>query len=284
MRTWLVLDCHYLCHRAFHTMKDLTHRERPTGVIYGFLKTISVLKDEFQTDDVAFCFEHPKLFRRDLFSEYKASRHKQERTEEEQQAYKELTVQIAELGKRYLPRIGFQNIFRYRGMEADDIMAEIARCCDEDEVVLVTADSDLFQCLTTNVRVWNPAKRKLFTDTWFKRKLGINSFDWAKVKAIAGCSSDNVPGIKGVGEKTAIKYLKRELSYETKAYQAITSEEGKRIIRRNRRLVELPFEDCPTPRLRTDTLNMKGWRSVCKTLGIRSLSKPPIRKRGLDGS
>lgn len=281
MKTWLILDVHYLCHRAFHTTQGLSHKDIPTGVIFGFLKSITALKDEFNTDRIAFCFEHPTLYRRDVYPPYKRKRHTTERTEEEVEAYHVLAVQIAELRRRYLPKIGFKNIFRYRGMESDDIMAEIARSseCDE-EVILVTADQDMFQCLMSNVTMYSPTNRQLMTQEKFSSQYGIPPQKWAMVKAIAGCTSDEVAGIPGVGEKTAIKYINRQLSHESKAYQAITSREGKEIVRRNRPLVELPYKDCPTPRLVEDEVSVEGWKEVCEVLGMRSIAAaPPIATR-----
>lgn len=271
MKTWLVLDVHYLCHRAFHSMGNLSHGSRATGVVFGFLKTITSLKDEFQTDRFAFCFEHPHLFRRDVFPAYKRRRHSVERTQEEKAAYESLVIQINELRLRYLPKIGFKNIFSFRGMESDDVMAQIARSSPADEVILVTADTDLFQSLRKNVSIYSPQKKKLISKKWFIRQYGIRPKQWATVKAIAGCSSDEVPGIRGVGELTALRHLRGELGKTTKAYQAITSSDGWRIVLRNLPLVELPYEGCPQPHLVEDKISRAGWMEVCGTLGMKSM-------------
>jgi len=286
LKTWLVLDVHYLCHRAFHSTQSLSFKDRPTGVVFGFLKSISALKDEFETDRIIFCFESRHLLRRDIYPSYKQKRNTTERTDEERVAYEGLALQISELRRRYLPRIGFKNIFSFRGYESDDVMAEIARSsyCEDDrkdeEIVLVTADNDMLQCLSSNVRMYSPQKRKLMTDVWFQKHYGIKPSQWAMVKAIAGCSSDEVEGIKGVGELTALKYVRRELPTASVAYQAITSPKGKEIVRRNRTLVELPYKGCPTPDLIEDEVDRGGWREVCGMLGMRSIaSHPPIATR-----
>lgn len=281
MKTLLVLDVHYLCYRAYHTMGRLSHKDISTGVIYGFLKGITPLKDEFMTDDVVFCFEHRKNYRTDIYPSYKARRHKGEKTEEEKAAAKELAIQIHELRMRYLPQIGFNNVFSFCGMESDDIMARIAldnkdRC----RIVLVTADNDLLQCLDENVQMYSPQKQKVFTDKWFRNHYGIEPRQWAVVKAIAGCTSDEVEGIKGVGELTALKYLRRELKPESAAFKKIMSPEGKRIVRRNRELVELPFKSCPPAILQDDEINRRGWEEVCATLGMKSIAgRLPIQTR-----
>lgn len=266
----LVLDVHYLCHRAFHTMRDLSWKGRATGVIFGFLQTLLQLMEEFQTERVAFCFEHPHLFRRVVYPEYKRRRRNKERTEQEKQALSNLAVQICELRKRHLPKIGFKNIFCFRGFESDDIMAAIA-CSRIDEVVLVTADSDLFQCLWSNVTIYSPQKQVLLTKRWFIKKYGIYPHQWAAVKALSGCSTDEVQGIKGVGELTALRYLRGELKTTSRAFLNIESSEGSQRRIRNLRLVELPYKGCPKPDIEEDEISLKGWREVTVSLGMKSL-------------
>lgn len=278
MNTWLVLDVHYLCHRAFHTARGLSWQGKPTGVVYGLLRSIQTLKDEFQTDRIAFCFEHPHLFRRDIFPGYKQRRHRQ-KSAEEQRSYSELSIQISELRQRYLPKIGFKNIFYERGMEADDLLAAIARnCLDGERVVLVTADSDLFQCLDKGVAIYSPQKQKLFTKKWFLKHYGFHPRKWAMLKALTGCKGDEVPGIGGVGEATALKYVRGELPADWWAHQAI--KDADRIVQRNLQLVQLPFQGCPCPQLQVDKVDLQGWKDVCKILGMRTLAAtPPIYYR-----
>lgn len=287
MRTWLVLDTHFLCHRAFHMAGDMEWKGKVTGVIFGFLKSLTFLKDEFQTDNVAFCFEGKTLHRKTIYPAYKEARRNVKRTPEEVIAYQNLAIQISELRKRYLPKIGFKNIFCWDGMESDDIMAAIAqRYGDTEEVILVTSDADLFQCLRPGVTIYSPSKQLILTHTWFEKTYGITPATWAKVKAIAGCSSDGVKGVGGVGELTALKYLRGELSTASKAHRTIASMEGRTRIRLNRRLVQLPYEGCPKPSLVEDALDERGWREVCSLLGFRSIaSSPPVatRRRGRHG-
>lgn len=271
----LVLDVHYLCHRAFHTQGHLSWEGISTGVIFGFLKDIPRLKDELRTDRVAFCFEHKESYRCSLFPGYKCKR-RAFKTDKEKEAYGSLQSQIQLLRTKYLPVIGFKNIFCFPGMESDDIMAEIAKK-EKGEVILVTADSDLYQCLSPTVSIYNPHKQVRFDDIWFKKIYQIDPRDWAIVKAVAGCSTDNVPGVGGVGEKTALKFLKGELPKTSKAYHSIMSPSGKFTVRRNRQLVELPFEGCPTPVIQKDDITRKGWKDVCSQLGMKSIAgAPPI--------
>lgn len=280
---FLVLDCHYLCHRAFHAQGSLEWNGKATGVIFGFLKSISQMKDEFRTDRIAFCFEGSSLARKVLYPDYKAKRNHKKFTPEEKKNYDTLGVQITELHRRYLPKIGFKNIFCYPHLESDDIMAAIAlRAAPFEEIILVTADSDLFQVLRPNVSIYSPQKQKIFTEHWFQKEYGIAPSEWAKVKAISGCKSDNVRGIEGIGEITALRFLRGELKETSTQYQKIMSKVGKFIIRFNRKLVQLPFESCPVPVFREDQISIEGWKEVCQTLGMRSISgRPPLSSKGI---
>lgn len=281
MQPLLVIDVSYMCHRAFHTTRGLSYKGNETGVIFGFLKSIGALKDEFQTDRIAFCFDSPHLLRRDIYPAYK-KRRQDNRTEEEQKAYGALQYQILKLWEHYLPMIGFKNVFRHDGYEADDLLAVIADSVEveDGEVILVTADQDLLQCLDANVWMYSPAKAKLYGWETFVVNYGIGPFQWARVKAIAGCSGDGIKGIKGIGEKTALKFVQGKLPQDSKAYQSIFSKQGKAIVRRNRKLVQLPFEGCPVPVIKEDGINEEGWKEVCATLGMRTLAgRPPIASR-----
>lgn len=280
-KVWLVLDVHYLCHRAFHSTASLTWKEKPTGVIFGFLKSIAFLKDEFQTDRVLFCFEHSHLYRRDVYPDYKRKRMEKVWTPEEQRSFQDFAFQISELRQRYLPKIGFRNVFRFQGMESDDIMAALAKGIPkQDDVILVTADSDMLQCLSANVSMYSPQKRKLITAHSFEKQYGVSPTRWALVKAIAGCKGDGVTGIKGIGEITALKYVRKELDPQSKAFGAIRSEQGRATVRRNRQLVELPYAGCPMPKLEEDCITKEKWLDVMGSLGMRSLAaKPPIASR-----
>lgn len=268
--TLLVLDSSYLCHRAFHTLR-LSWDGEATGVVFGFLKGIRELKEEFNTDKIAFCFEGHPLKRLNLCPNYKNGRDRRERTPEEKKARAGLTSQIERLRTEYLPRIGFRNIFHFPGYESDDIMAQIAYS-SPFKVVLVTADSDMFQCLRENVVVYSPQKQKIHTVHWFDQKYGIAPSLWPVVKALAGCHSDNVRGVPGIGEITALKFCRRELPTASKAFRMILFPESKAIVRLNRQLVELPFEGCPVPEIVEDRLSRAGWKEVCEKLGMKSIA------------
>lgn len=280
---WLVVDVPYLCHRIFHQTKNLSWEGQATGTIFGFFKTLQYLQDTLGGDHIAFCFEGAPLLRKKLYPGYKQRRHSQTLTPEELEERRRLDEQIERLYRDYLPRIGWQNVFRLVGYESDDLMAVIARDLpEEQEAILITGDLDLLQCLRPHVSIYLPTQHRMMTLTTFRREYLIRPGQWAVVKALAGCRTDEVRGVPGIGEITALKYIRGELSPRTKQYQAILSPEGRAIVRRNRPLVQLPFLDCPPVSLVEDRINLNGWREVCGELGMRSLAKSPpgaIRKR-----
>jgi len=266
----LVIDTHFLCHRAFHSqMNNLAWKHRPTGVMFGFLRSVKELSNQFGANSIAFCFEHPHLFRRDISPGYKKRRTNKEKTPEEVKASQELHRQIDLLRTKYLPEIGYKNIIQEYGYESDDTMASIAR--DYDDVVIVTADKDLYQCLFPGVTLYNPVTRVTTTHRTFSKQYKIRPSQWAIMKAISGCKSDEVKGITGVGEITALKFLRGELPEGHRLRNAILSSQGRATVRRNRALVELPYKGCPAFQIKPDAIRNQDWIKVVKSLGMRSL-------------
>lgn len=283
-KKWLLLDCNYLCHRAKHSTGGLSYGGSATGVIYGFLKEVEALKREHKADNFIFCWDYGKInIRTTLFKEYKANRYKAELTEEEIIFEKAFRKQMKLLRTEYLQEIGYSNIFYQKGYESDDIMASICNNIPEDEeIIIVSADKDLYQLIAFNISFFNPHKNKFMTLQGLKKEYGITPNEWKLVKCLAGCSSDGVPGIKGVGEKTAIKYIKNELNTTSKTYQKI-EQERKAIIKKNKPLVVLPFEGTNMFSLKQDNFSQEGWDTVVNKLGMKSLrskgSKNDSKKR-----
>jgi 5'-3' exonuclease len=251
-------------------MKDLHWKGAATGVIYGFLQTILQLEERFQTDRILFCFDSHASKRRSIYPAYKINRkNRQPMTPEEEQFEQEYREQVQQLRNRYLPAIGFRNIYWQRGYESDDLIAYIAAALtsNKTEGIIISADHDLYQCITGHVQLYDFRSR--MTLQRFKREIGLLPSQWAAVKAIAGCSTDNVEGVKGVGEKTAIKYLLSQLNSTSKAYRAIIAK--RRLIQRNEKLVCLPLPGVHPLVLRKEHITQKGWDDVCETLGLKSL-------------
>lgn len=273
---YIILDCDYLCHRAKYTTGSLSYETVPTGIIYGFLRSLSSFQDLFDSCSFVFCWDSHFSYRRKIYPEYKAHRDRL-LSEDEMIFEQEFQRQMKKLRTIYLSMIGFENVFIQRGYESDDIIASLCRDIllkssfgEECEAIIVSSDKDLYQCVSASVSIYNPQKGKLLTLQGFKKLYGILPNQWAMVKAIAGCATDNVKGIRGVGEKTAIRYLLGKLTEGTK-YFDITCPMGEDIIAKNLPLVCLPMEGTNEFKLRKDNLSEEGWREVSSMLGMKSL-------------
>lgn len=273
MSTWLVLDANNLCWKSFFVMGDLSHKGAATGVIFGFLRDIQILQREYGTTHTVFAFDYGRSKRYDLYPGYKATREvkRLQLTRAEREAQEELRRQIDDLRSELLFEIGYRNIFYQDGYEADDIIASVCKNLPEgDEAIVVSTDKDLLQLINKRVKVHT--SKGLLDKRTFVARWGVPPSLWADVKAMAGCPTDDITGIAGVGEKTAAKFLAGELKRGTKTYEKC--ERGSTIWQRNLEVVKLPLPGVKQFRLREDRLSRDGWKNVVKRLGFKSLPGP----------
>lgn len=273
-KTWLVLDCNFLGHRSLHTSGELTFEGVQTGTIFGFLNQVLDLQEMFGTGDVVFAFDSKTSRRKKIFPAYKQKRHSKDLTEEERAALDEFRVQMKRLRKLLLPSLGFSNVLQVKGLEADDIIASVTQRSlgPADSAIIVTADHDLLQLVSEQVMFYNPNKRQRVTLQNFQHITGVRRpAQWTKVLEIAGCRTDEVPGVGGVGEKTAVQYINGLLKPESKKYKTIVG--GGTIRELNQRLTCLPFAGTPSFTLQRSVLCREQWDRVCEELGFRSLRK-----------
>jgi DNA polymerase I len=264
----LIIDSSYLCYRSQFALRGLNYKEQETGVIFGFLNYVLSLSEKFQTNRLVFAWDSQRSLRKRIYPAYKGNRATPDR---EMQDLRDIARPQKELLRaKILPEIGLINNFSQPGYEADDIIAKIVFCNNEDFMV-VANDSDLFQLLDY-CRIYDPALKQVMDRKWFQAKTGLKmSSDWAAVKAIAGCSTDNVAGITGVGEKTAIMYLKGDLKVGKTKYDSIISKAGQEVIKRNMPLVKLPFAGTkPIYNLQWNALNIDAFMEVCRKYNLMS--------------
>ena len=203
----IIIDCHGLGYRSLYSMGSLSHQSKKTGVIFGFLSEIIKLAEKFDTNQFIFCWDSRHSYRKEIEPEYKA--HRGDMPELQKVEIAQAHIQFDLLRNEILPAMGFKNIFLQSGYEADDLIAWITYRCPNDYLI-VTGDNDLFQLLKEkppSVRIYNLREKKVFTENDFMAKYGIKTSNWAEVKAIGGCTSDNIRGIPGVGPESAIKYI-----------------------------------------------------------------------------
>ena len=202
--TLLVLDGNSIINRAFYGIKLLTTKQGDyTNAIYGFLNMMLKFEDMCKPDAVAVAFDmHAPTFRHKMYDEYKAGRHAMP---------DELRSQMPVL-KNILHLLGIKTI-ECEGWEADDILGTFARVCREngDACYIATGDRDSLQLAHDGVKVLL-AKTKstdIMDEQAILEEYGVEPHDLIQVKALQGDSSDNIPGVQGIGPKTALDLISR---------------------------------------------------------------------------
>jgi len=255
-------------------MPELNSEDAQTHILFGFVKDILALAKKFNTNKFVFCFDTKESKRKQMFPDYKKKRNskKQERTVEEIELFKEAFRQFNLLQHEILPALGFKNCFVDPGFESDDIITDIVQAYSDDcEFILISKDEDFLQLLD-HCSMYNIKTQEFYTKQDLLNEYGIVPEQWADAKAISGCRTDEVPGVAGVAEKTACKYLLGQLKSTSKKYQAIVSEEGKKIYERNLPLVKLPLEGTKEFEIDfTEKFKLSSFICLCEELEFRSL-------------
>jgi hypothetical protein len=227
----------------------------------------------FNTTKFIFTWDSRKSYRRErVYSGYKASKQKVERTEEEEILWSLCFEQMHQLRKNILPALGFKNVFIQTGYEADDIIADIVLNDCYVDYIVISDDNDLYQLLS-HCRMWRLRTKKFYTNNDFYNEYGIDPEQWVQVKILVGCPGDEVPGLPGVGNKRAIDWLSGRLP-AGKFYNKIkfATEE---YLNRNQLLVELPFPGVDLPQIDFDSehFDLDNIFSICEDYGLFSLLK-----------
>ena len=271
---WVLVDLSYLAYRAMNTVGHLQHGELKTGVMFGFFNQLRMICQDpkVQSNKVGIFIDSRHSVREEFYPDYKKKR-KQERTPEDIKRLSIMWQQIRVLVKEVLPAVGIPT-YRQKGLESDDLMAMAAvrlKTFDGGAVVIVTGDGDLYQCINNRVSWYDPGRRKFYNEATFRAEKGIAAKLWGQVKALAGCHSDNVKGIPGIGEATAIKYLTGTLPMHQKAYQKIRVASDIKL--RNQKLVLLPHHLTKPFQIREPSYNPDAFFKFAKKYGLISFTK-----------
>ncbi|MBF8280697.1 MAG: polA, partial [Candidatus Magasanikbacteria bacterium] len=212
----IVLDGNALVHRAFHALPPFTTRDGlPVGAVYGFTSILLKILKEFRPDYLACTFDLAgPTFRHEAYAEYKAKRVK---------APQELYDQIP-LVHEVVSAFGIP-IYEKQGFEADDVIGTIARefggkkiSGGAVEVLIFTGDQDTLQLVRPGVKVYALKKGisegEVMDDRAIKKKFGLKTEQLIDYKILRGDPSDNIPGVPGIGEKTAVELLQKFESVE----------------------------------------------------------------------
>lgn len=207
-KTFVLLDSHALIHRAFHALPALTNEKgEQLGAVYGFATILLRILDELKPDYLVAAFDMPgPTFRHTAFERYKAQR---------PAAPDELIGQFKQV--RRLARAFDIPVLEKEGYEADDIIGtvveEVSGKYPDMRVVIVTGDLDTLQLVRPNVFVYTLRKGVTDTITYDEKavraRYGLSPASLTDFKGLRGDPSDNIPGVKGIGEKTASELLKK---------------------------------------------------------------------------
>lgn len=202
-----LIDASSYIHRAFHAIRNLSTSDgQPTGAVYGFLTMMLKVMDEARPDYLVIAFDSKgPTFRHGIFPDYKANR---------PPADPDLVSQFPLINELVtamsLPASAADNF------EADDLIASLARQAVEAgfEAVIVSGDKDLYQLVGPAVTMWDTARDVRYGPTEVEDKIGLPPEMAIDFQALTGDSSDNVPGVPGIGPKTATKLLKEHPGLE----------------------------------------------------------------------
>lgn len=218
----ILIDSHALLHRAYHAMAGFSTRDgRPTGAIFGFVRMIFNGVKDIDPQHVIACYDLPKpTFRHIAYENYKGTRQKTD---------DDLKVQIKE-SKKFCQALGIP-IVECEGFEADDLLGTLSRKFDpkEFDVVIVSGDMDVMQLINKNVFVYTMKKGNetaFFDEEAVVGKYGIKPSQIPDYKGLAGDAGDNIVGVDGIGDKTAVKLINTFDSIEN-LYKQIEKNEEK---------------------------------------------------------
>jgi DNA polymerase-1 len=221
MPSLYLIDAHAYLHRAYHALPPLTtSKGQPVGAIYGFMRMIMKIEKQHKPDYMAVCFDTAApTFRHLAYAEYKATR-------KETDAALVSQFPLAREAVLALNLVGFEK----DGFEADDLIAHLTRQGRTKgwEVIIVTGDKDALQLIGDGVRVLNESKDTLYGPEQVKERYGVAPEQIPDMFALIGDASDNVPGVSGIGPKTAAKLIQDYGTLEAvlKAAQSITGKVG----------------------------------------------------------
>ncbi|MFH1231669.1 MAG: 5'-3' exonuclease H3TH domain-containing protein, partial [Planctomycetota bacterium] len=202
-----LIDGSSYIYRSFHAIRNLSSSKGlPTNAIYGFTTMLMKILRETKPEYIVMVFDAPgPTFRKELYKEYKATR---------AEMPDELKPQIAYI--KEIVRLWNIPSEEKSGYEADDIIGSIAKKAEKDgfSVVVITGDKDLTQIVSDKITLWDTMKDKHIGPADVKERFGVTGDKVTDVFALMGDTSDNIPGVYGIGEKTAVELIKEFSSLE----------------------------------------------------------------------
>ncbi|MGD8889294.1 MAG: DNA polymerase I [Desulfobacterales bacterium] len=200
-KTIYLIDGTAYIHRAYHAIRGLSNSKGfPTNAVFGFTRMLLKLMEDRAPQYAGMFFDAKgPTFRHDMYKEYKANRPPMPEDMAVQIPYiKEVTAAF------HLP------IIEKQGYEADDLIGTMARIAEANgyTVVMVTGDKDFMQLVTEKTVLWDPMKESDLDQQAIREKFGVDPQQMIDVQGLSGDTADNIPGVPGIGQKTAIALIK----------------------------------------------------------------------------
>jgi len=233
----IIIDSNALLHRSFHALPPLTTKSgQETGAVYGYLLTLFKAINDLKAGYIVACFDTKMpTFRHEMFKDYKAQR----------PATPSGIISQIPIAKEVLEALKIP-VFAKEGVEADDLIATICELCKKEkdlEVYILSGDLDNLQLVNENIKVYTLGKgikdTVIYDINKVKERFGIEPGQMVDFKALTGDPSDNIPGVEGIGKKTAaeiiqkygsVKNLYDELSTDT----AVLKPKVKEMLKQNK--------------------------------------------------
>ncbi|NPA28306.1 MAG: DNA polymerase I [Epsilonproteobacteria bacterium] len=220
MKSLTIIDTFAFFFRAYYALPPLKSRDGfPTGLLTGFINFIHQLQTSHSTEFIIFALDSKESFRKKIYKEYKANR---------PAPPQDLMMQL-EVAIEWIEKMGFKSLTK-EGYEADDIIATAVRFAKEQNIKakIVSSDKDLYQLLDEFVVLYDWVKKQEINEKDCIKKFGVEPKDFVDFQALIGDSSDNVPGVKGIGPKSASKLINEFHTLEN-IYNNIDKISNKRI-------------------------------------------------------
>ena len=230
----LIIDSNALLHRAFHALPPLANKSgQETGAVYGYLLTLFKAINDLKPNYIVACFDTKMpTFRHEMFKDYKAQR----------PVTPAGIVSQIPIAKEVLETFKIP-VFAKEGVEADDLIATICAKTPDMEIYIISGDLDNTQLVNKNIKVYTLGKgikdTVIYDINKVRERFGVEPNQMVDFKALTGDSSDNIPGVEGIGKKTAaeiiqkygnIKNLYEELSTDT----AVLKPKVKEMLKKNK--------------------------------------------------
>lgn len=249
----LLIDGNNLAYRYFN-------RPNYSNYTDEYIKTIDSLGKSYDAKKIICTFDSRSAYRKAIYPEYKANRDilKEQQTEEEKARYDAFFECLNDT----IDRIPFE-YYRFRGVEADDLIAYIARKNTYPLTWIVSSDRDLYQLLSSKVKIFNIFSRKEITEETLKETLGLTPREYMMTKVIEGDTGDNVIGIDGIGIKRATGLIQKygslqgvidAIPIKGKAQYIKNLNAGKDKLILNERLVNLDYHELSLTYSDTDNI------------------------------